>query len=250
METIQGLEYTLSDEGPSLDGDYIRNVLVLGRESKNAWNASVTGAGDTAGPRRKFNKILSASEEVAKFSGRPAYILHKAPPRKDDDLLGTFDNPHPSDKGLRCDLLCRKVDGTESYHPQVIALRDNIAHKRPFGGFSPRFDFTVDPTTGELQTIIACESIDLVPQPASVKSAVEEEGGDTEHVTREEHEALRTDHESLRTEHAALESRVKACECYMAGHRAAGSEQRSDVIPAAPKKVTTTAKNFREFVRS
>ena len=126
IETIQGVEYTLADDSPSLDGDYIRNVLVLGLESKNAWNASRTGAGDPAGPRRKFHKVVSASEEIAKFAGKPAYILHKPSPRNADDLIGTFDSPKSTDKGVRMDLLCRKVSGTESYHPQIVALRDAI----------------------------------------------------------------------------------------------------------------------------
>ena len=246
LETIQGLEYFASDDGPFLDGDYIRNVLVLGRESKNAWNASVTGPGDAKGPRRKFNVLMGASEELAKFNGKPAYILHKSPPRKEDDLIGEFDGARASDKGARMDFRCRKITigGTEQYHPQVVALRDNVDKKRPFGGFSPRFDFTIDPVTGELQTIIGCESIDLVPQPASEKSAVEAEGEKEEFVTREEHEALRN-------EHSALETRVKACECYMAGHKAAsGSEstQRSDPPPVAVPTIKTKAKSYREFV--
>ena len=242
IETIQGLEYTISDEGPSLDGDYIRNVLVLGMSSKNAWNASVTGVGDPNGPRRKFNKVIAASEEIAKLDGKPAYVLHKAPPRVEDDLLGKFEGPRASDNGLRMDLLCRKVNGSEAYHPHIVALRDDIAKKRPFGGFSPRFDFTIDPVTGEVQTILACESIDLVAQPASVKSAVEGES----YVTREEH--------------AALEERVRACECYMAANKTAGSEKVAEKVaakeslrsdpPPVPKKIVTTAKNFREYVRS
>ena len=170
LQTIQGIEYTVDSEAPFLDGDYIRNVLVLGLESKNAWNATTTGPGDTDGPRRKFTKIINAAEEIAKFAGKPSYILHKPAPRSDDDLIGTFDSPKPSDKGLRMDFRCRKLAGSEQYHPQVIALRDNIAKRRPFGGFSPRFDFTVSPVTGELQTVLQVTSIDLVPQPASVKA--------------------------------------------------------------------------------
>ena len=246
IETIQGLEYTVSDEAPYLDGDYIRNVLILGRVSKNSWNASRTSAGDTTGVRRKFNKIVDSVEEVTKLN-RPSYILHKPFPRMDDDLIGSFENARPADKGARGDFLCRKIAGTEQYHPQVVALRDNVEHKRPFGGFSPTFDFNIDPSDGEVQTILACESIDLVPQPASVKSAIEGEAT-PEYVTKEEHE-------KLKTEHSALEERVKACECYMASQKVAATEQvaeptqRSAVIPE-PKKITTLAKSFAEFVRS
>ena len=73
-----------------------------------------------------------------------------------------------------------------------------------------------------------------------------------EYVTKEEHEELRGRHEALRTEHDALEERVKACECNMVS-RSSGSEEvaviRSATIPEPPRKVQTTAKNFREFVR-
>ena len=237
METIQGQEYAVSEDVPTIDGDYIRNILVLGLESKNAWNASTTGAGDPNGPRRKFGKIVNASEELIKFNNKPAFVLHKPLPRRDEDLLGTFDGARSSDKGARMDLLCRKMDGTEAYHPHIIALRDDITNKRPFGGFSPRFDFTIDPMTGETQTVIGVESIDLVTQPASVKSAVEGDSEPEGYATKEEH--------------LALEARVKACECYMAASKTAGSEetqQRSDPPPAA-KKIVTTAKSFKEFVR-
>lgn len=260
LETIQGVEYTISDEGPFLDGDYIRNILVLGLQSKNAWNANRTGPGDVSGPRRKFNKIISSTEEVAKFDNKPAYMLHKPQPRSDNDLIGTFSSPKPCTKGLRMDLLCRKVNGSEEYVPQVIALRDNVQHKRDFGGFSPTMDFTIDPTDGETQTILGCESIDLVPQPASVKSAVEgnheePDGDEMEYVTKEEHE-------KIRAEHGALEERVKACECYMSSQKTSATEevakietvvepvvQRSATIPE-PKKISTTAKSFAEFIRS
>ncbi len=247
IETIQGLEYTLSDEGPYLDGDYIRNILVLGNASKNAWNASRTSAGDVNGPRRKFNKLIHASEEIAKFNGRPAYMLHKPAPRLDVDLIGSFENAKPADKGLRMDLKCRKVEGSEDYVPQIVALRDNVEHKRAFGGFSPTFDFTIDPSDGETQTILACESIDLVPQPASVKSAVESSAEPDEPEY------------ALKAEHLALEERVKACECYMASQKTAGSEQVVPVVekpaqrsaePPAAKTVTTSAKSFAEYIRS
>lgn len=233
METISGSEWCASDEQPFIDGDYIRNVLVLGRESKNAWNAGTTSAGDPNGPRRKFNQLLSSAEEVAKFGGRDAFMLHKPAPRNPVDNIGVFENPRASDKGLRMDLCCRKIEGSESFHPQAVALRDNVEHKRPFGGFSPRFDFTIDPSSGEVQTIIACESIDLVPQPASVRSAIESDL--TQFATKAEVEAVQ----------AKLDA-------FIAGTKVSGQESHVRSVPP-PQSVaaqTTSAKSFAEFIRS
>lgn len=233
IETIHGSEYISGDEVPTIDGDYIRGVLVLGRESKNPWNATTTSGGDPKGPRRKFNRILSASEEIAKLAGK-AFILHKAAPRDDNDYIGDFENPRESMLGARADLKCRKINGSENFHPQAAALRDNIDKRRPFGGFSPRFDFTIDPSTGEVQSILACESIDLVPQPASVRSAVEEDS--SQYVTREEH--------------AKLEERVRGCEMVMAKREGNESHIRTQSIPEVQKPPAITAKNFSEFIRS
>ena len=286
--TISATEYVVDEDRPTLDGEWIRNVLILGRESKNPFNATRTSPGDPTAPRRKFNLIINSAEEVAKFNDKPSYMLHKPAPRKDDDLIGTFENPRAANKGLRMDFKCRKIAGTEEYVPQVVALRDNIAKKRPFGGFSPTFDFTVNPDNGEVQTIIACESIDLVPTPASVKSAVESDAldiGTDLGSLHEKHDALRKEHEELKKDHEELksshESYIKAHEGLVERHNALESEchevfsalkekgmsdekaaktanaqtsgsesvQRSDP-PAPPKKIETKATNFAEFVRS
>jgi hypothetical protein len=233
----KALEYTISEDGPTLDGDWIRGLLVMGLQSKNAWNAGKDNpTGDANGPRRNFAKVCAAKEEYVKLDGLPSYILHKDshPP---EDKLGTFHNPQPSAKGLRMDLLCIKA--AESYHPQIVALRDNIEHKRPFGGFSPNFDIEVDRITGAVEHILEAESIDLVPNPASVKSAVESEGEEKkepEYVKREEHEALKAAHESLENQHSALDERVKALECHYqavkAAHEAEAVKARESVADA------------------
>lgn len=233
LETIQGSEWSACEESPEVSGDFVRGLLVLGRESKNPWNASVNSPGDTKGPRRKFNVLLSASEEVAKFADKPAYLLHRPSPRDAADNIGSFTNPRVTEKGLRMDLqLLRTAEGL---HPQAAALKDNIERRRPFGGFSPRFDFQIDPTTGEVQTIVAVESIDLVPQPASVKSALEEE-------TKEDSIVLAAI-EKLGKRLDAVESAVKV--------KAAESRIQSPTIPA-PMTVaaSTSAKNFKDFIRS
>jgi hypothetical protein len=155
-------------------------------------------------------------------------------PRDSADMIGTFCNARTSDKGIRADLVCLR--GAEGLHPQAAALRDNIQHHRPFGGFSPRFDFTIDPVTGEVQTILAVESIDLVPQPASVKSALE---GEPEFVTP--------------AQLAAIEARLAAVEArpVAAVEAVKTPAARSEPIPEPPKPaIQTTAKNFAEFVRS
>lgn len=237
LETISGSEWISSDESPEVNGDFIKGLLVLGRESKNAWNASVSSAGDVKGPRRKFNSLLSASEQIAKFADKPAFMLHKPSPRDAADHIGDFSNPRVSDKGLRMDL--QLLRGAEGLHPQAAALKDNIEHKRPFGGFSPRFDFQIDPTTGEVQTIVAVESIDLVPQPASVASALESVLPDaTLYVTTEEL--------------AKMDLRVKACESFMAGVKAGSESKMRSEPPPTPQSVaaqTTSAKSYAEFIR-
>ena len=172
-------ELWADDERPTIDGDWIRGILVLGRASKNP--------ADTDGPSRgkskvtrKFNVICESAALYAKFDGAPAHIgphqFDGAYP--DDALMGTFHNPASTAKGLRMDLQCRKVG--ESYHPQALALRDNIEHSRPFGGFSPLFDGDTDQATGEVRTVEAVAGIDWVPNPGSVKSIVESSAGSYE----------------------------------------------------------------------
>lgn len=234
LQTISGAEFSACDESPEVQGDFIRGLLVLGRESKNAWNASVNSAGDAKGPRRKFNVLLSATEEVAKFAAKPAYMLHMPSPRDDADKFGEFSSPRVTEKGLRMDLqLLRTAEGL---HPQAAALKDNIERRRPFGGFSPRFDFQIDPTTGEVQTIVAVESIDLVPQPASVKSALESESV-VSPLTKADLEAI--------------EKRLAAVETFAAGFKH-GQEStiKSEPIPAAKPVPQTAAMNPRDFIRS
>jgi hypothetical protein len=159
---------------------------------------------------------VNVQEEYQKFEGLPSYILHKAS-HSEADKLGTFHNPTPTKKGLRMDLLCLKVN--EEYHPQVIALRDNVTHNRPFGGFSPDFDIEVDMVTGAVESIMEARSIDLVAQPASVKSAVEEhtdqEEDDARYVKKEDLEKVLAAHEELKENHASLLTRVAALECRM-----------------------------------
>ena len=241
LETIQGSEWVGDDETPTIQGDFIENLLVLGRESKNAWNASINGPGDPKGPRRKFNVLLSSSEEIAKFNDKPANMLHRPAPRDPADKFGEFDKARATDKGLRMRMRCLRfknaVSGVEEFHPQALALRDNIEHKRPFGGFSPRFDFQIDPTTGETQTVIGVESIDLVPQPATVRSALEE---------------VATPPVVSPDTIAALEARIKALEARPI--QAAESHVRTVPPPeaaASARPVTVpVSSNFRDFIRS
>jgi hypothetical protein len=234
LETIKGSEWCASEEAPEVQGDFIRGLLVLGRESKNAWNASTDSPGDSKGPRRKFNVLLSAQEELAKFADKPAYLLHRPSPRDEADQIGVFSKPRSTDKGLRMDLQLLHVNGAEGsthLHPQGAALIDNIQHKRPFGGFSPRFDFQIDPTTGEVHTIVAVESIDLVPMPASVRSALEEETVDP---------PIPPDSvKALEARIAALEARsIPAVESHV-----------KNVPPPAPAPPATVTGNFRDFIR-
>lgn len=246
MELLQvnaAAEYVIDDDRPTIDGDYIRGMLILGRESKNAFDASRTSIGTISGPRRKFNRVIDAVEEVAKFGDRPAYMLHKPAPRIEHDLLGTFENPRGTPKGLRADLKCRKMEGKEEFVPQAMALRDNVMHARPFGGFSPTFDFMVNPEDGEVVKILACESIDLVPQPATVRSAVESEEEPKPEPKEEKKKEEPKDDKRIE----ALEERVKAVESVVSAFKKSGSEQRSDPPPAP--KVPTKANNFAQFVR-
>ena len=161
-------------EKPTIDGDWIRGILVLGRASKNP----VDTDGGTRGKSkvtRKFNLVCESAALFGKFDGAAAHIgPHQYDGSYPDHArMGTFRNPTSTAKGVRMDLECRKIG--ESYHPQAAALRDNIQHDRPFGGFSPLFDGESDMASGEVLKVDAVASIDWVPSPASVRSIVEGE---------------------------------------------------------------------------
>lgn len=255
LETIKSVcEYWADEDKPVIDGDWIHNVLVLGKHSKNSADSTAYGAG-TSKVKRSYDRICTVSEEYQKLDNRPSFILHKPQGHPEQDLLGTFHNPAPCDKGIRMSFLCKKVG--ESYHPQVIALRDNIQHGRPFGGFSPLFDeLQYDLTTGEVLTIGVVDSIDLVPNPATVKSAVEAEHtdqaeDDERYVKKEDlvkllsdHAALRNEHESLRTAHKALEAT-----CHER-FEALKQEGKSDASAAKIAKAEESVKEVSHGIRT
>lgn len=226
-------EYWADEEKPSIDGDWIRNVLVLGRNSVNP--------ADTDGGRRgaskitrKFNLICESQALYSKFDKAPAHIgPHKFDGSyKADDLMGTWHNPVSSTKGLRMDILCRKIG--ESYHPQAIALRDHIQHDRAFGGFSPLFDGETNMATGEVQTVDNVCSIDWVPQPGSSKSIAEAASEPNTYEARhEEHERRLDDHET----------RIAECEARM-GERIA----EAVAIAMTKKAEEESAKKIAESV--
>ena len=229
------LEYVVGSE-PTVDGDYVRNLLILGPVSVNPDDPKNPNS-----PKRNYRSIIGATEEVVKFNGRPSFVMHAKSlgrARTDADKIGDFLNARSTPDGIRADLLCRKmvVEGKEVYHPQAAAIRDNIESNRPFGGFSPTLDYQINTYTGEVKRIDQVESIDYVANPATVRSVIEEEEkeekaeeeneadeNDAEksekeekaEVTKEdheklkgEHEALKTDHESLRNEHGQLEEKM------------------------------------------
>ena len=224
------LEFINSIDKPTIDGDYIRNLAILGPVSVNPDDPKNPNS-----PKRNYRSIIGATEEVKKFTG-PSYVMHEKSlgrKRTDADKIGDFLNPRADADGImRADLLCRKmvVEGVEAYHPQAAAIRDNIEHNRPFGGFSPTLDYQINTYTGEVKRIDQVESIDYVANPATVKSVVEEEENAEEedeskpkdsekeeksHMGKEEieklkgeHEALKTDHEALRNEHGQLEEKM------------------------------------------
>jgi hypothetical protein len=152
--------------------------------------------------KRKFHKVIG--EQATLFDGVEG---HLGPHRfvgayPDADKLGTFVNPRQTAKGLRMDLI------GEETAVQFLSLRDHINNNRPFGGFSPLMDGSVDRDTGET-TISSVKSIDWVPQPASVKSIAESEAVayDAAHELGElgaKHEQLVKEHEELKGKHEAL----------------------------------------------
>lgn len=194
-------EFWADDEKPIVDGNIIRNLLVLGPVSANAADAFNGSTGRLA-VKRKFHKVIG--EQATLFDGVEG---HLGPHRfvgayPEADKLGTFVNPRQTAKGLRMDLI-----GEESA-VQFLSLRDHINNNRPFGGFSPLMDGRVDADTGET-TISSVKSIDWVPQPASVKSIAESEAVayDAAHELGElgaKHEQLKKEHEELKGKHEAL----------------------------------------------
>ena len=212
-------EYWASDdEKPVVDGDTIRNLLVLGPVSVNAADAFRGKVGKLA-VKRKFHHVIG--EQSSLFDGVEG---HLGPHRfvgeyPTTDRLGKFVNPRATDKGLRMDLI------GESSLIQFQALKDHIEHDRPFGGFSPLMDGSVNLETGET-TISAVKSIDWVPNSASVKSIAESEAEEEEENESYEkmageldklksmheelgksHEELAGKHEKLGEEHEALKAK-------------------------------------------
>src|SRR5208282_916359 len=124
---------------------------------------------------RKFSKICESAALFNKFDGAKAHVgPHKYDGNYPDaDQIGTFHGPKSTPKGVRMDLLCRKIG--ESYHPQALALRDNIQNARPFGGFSPMFEGECDMASGEVTSVGSVMSIDWVANPSATKSIVESE---------------------------------------------------------------------------
>lgn len=204
-------EYWANDEKPVIEGDFIRGLLILGRNSKNPADTEGSRKG-TSKVSRKFNVICESQALYTKFDGTPAHIgPHKYDGAYTDaELMGSFHNIVSTAKGLRGDLLCRKIG--ESYHPQAIALRDHITHDRGFGGFSPLFDGETDMTTGEVQTVDGVCSIDWVPQAASTKSIAEEAAEETFESRHEEHEERLEEHGKRLDDH---ETRIAECEARM-----------------------------------
>lgn len=221
-------EYWANDEKPVIDGDYIRGLLILGRQSKNPADTDGSLRG-TSKVSRKFNQICESPALYSKFDGAAARIgPHKFDGSyTEDESLGTFHNTISTPKGLRADLLCRKVG--ESYHPQAIALRDHIQHDRAFGGFSPLFDGQTDMSTGEVQTVDGVCSIDWVPQAASTKSIAESD-------VEETFESRHAEHTKRLDEH---ETRIAECEARM-GARIA--EAVAEALEKSKEKWKSTIK--------
>ena len=167
-------ELWADEERPTIDGDYVRGILVLGRVSKNPVDTD-GGTRGTSTVTRKFSKICESAALFNRFDGAKAHVgPHKYDGNYPDaDQIGTFHGPKSTPKGVRMDLLCRKIG--ESYHPQALALRDNIQNARPFGGFSPMFEGECDMTSGEVYSVGSVMSIDWVANPSATKSIVESE---------------------------------------------------------------------------
>ena len=197
-------ELYYDEDRPTIDGDWIRGVLVLGRVSKNPADTDGTKKGISK-VTRKFNIICESQALYSKFDGCEAHIgPHKMDGAYPDDaIMGSWHNPVTHVKGLRMDIKCRKIG--EAYHPQAAALRDHVEHNRPFGGFSPLFDGDVDYASGEVTTVDAVSGIDWVPAAGSVKSIMESEADET-------FEARHVDHEKRLVDH---ETRIAECEMRM-----------------------------------
>lgn len=208
------------DDRPVLDGDWVRGILVLGRVSKNPADTDGAIKGKSS-VTRKFNKICESESLFIKFDKAPAHIgPHKFDGSyTDDDLMGTWHNPVSTTKGLRMDILCRKIG--EAYHPQASALRDHIEHNRPFGGFSPLFDGDTDMVSGEVQTVDSVAGIDWVPLAGSVRSIVESEAAETFESRHAEHKKRLDDHET----------RIAECEARM-------GKQIAEAVAAEVKKLS------------
>ena len=248
-------EYWASEEKPVIEGDYIRGLLILGRTSKNPADTD-GGRRGTSTVTRKFNKICESETLYNKFDGVAAHIgPHKFDGSyTDDEWMGSFHNVVSTAKGLRADLLCRKVG--EAYHPQAVALRDHIEHDRGFGGFSPLFDGDTDMSTGEVQTVDAVCSIDWVTQSASTKSISESEAMAYEHG--KEVAELRAEHEK-----AIAECNTRIGECHEAlsrhiaeYHSPKVAESKAEetggvktVPPPAPKPIAEAVVDPYNFVR-
>ena len=199
-------EYWADEDRPTIDGDWIRGILVLGRQSKNPVDTDGSKRGSSK-VTRKFNVICESKALYGKFDGTEAHI---GPHRfdgsyPDDALMGTFHNAVSTSKGVRMDMKCRKIG--EAYHPQCMALRDNIEHNRPFGGFSPLFDGNSDMTTGEVQSVDAVCSIDWVPNPGSVRSIMESEAD--EEAEDESYKKMAAELDKLRGMHEQLDGAHK-----------------------------------------
>jgi len=217
-------ELWADEDRPTVDGEWVRGILILGRVSKNPADTNGAARGKSK-VTRKFNRICESAALYGKFDGADAHIgPHKFDGAYPDDAkLGSFHNVTSTAKGLRADLKCRKIG--ETWHPQAAALRDNIEHNRPFGGFSPLFDGDVDPATGEVMTVDAVAGVDWVPNPGSLKSIVESETEDDGTKIAEEladlkgqheelqgkHEALQAAHEELQGKHQEQEKRIGEC---------------------------------------
>ena len=239
---------TITTDKPFVDeGEgYIRNLLILGKKSKNPIDLT-----NPRSPKRNYIKITSDPVQYAKFEAKVSYILHEDQ-HTDNDTLGTFHNVKSSPKGLRADL--KYVLN----NPQVEALIDNIKNERPFGGFSPTMVVTesqINMDTGEVLGIESVDSIDLVANPGTVKSITEEEEEPKEYASKEEHNKLREEHDELkRMCEDLLSSHKELKECFDNHTHEMVKEKvkeetyiRTEPIPDVPSETETI--NIFDFVR-
>ena len=232
-------ELWADSDKPTIDGDHIRGILILGRQSKNPADTDGAKRG-TSKVTRKFNVICESAALYGKFEGAEAHI---GPHQFTGDYpehakMGTFLNVVSTPKGLRADLLCRRIG--ETFHPQAAALRDNVEHDRPFGGFSPIFDGDVNAATGEVTSVERVAGVDWVPNPGSVRSIVEAEVEPDSLLARRIAEC-----EAAFAKHVAeCHAPVKVAE----SHTDASGGART-VPPPEPKKTAQTAVDPFTFVR-